>query len=113
MCTTERRYNENQLELNKNDMHEVWKTMKDIIGKINNSRKQYVDESTTKDQEKIVNTFNEYFIDFGPNVASRIKSNVNPISYISADSKKSIFIPYITEYKIATILSGINNSSPG
>ena len=52
MCTTERRYNENQLELNKNDMHEVWKTMKDIIGKIIDSRKQYVDGSTTKDQEK-------------------------------------------------------------
>ena len=27
--------------------------------------------------------------------------------------KKSISIPYITEYEIATILSGINNSSPG
>ena len=32
---------------------------------------------------------------------------------ISADSRKIIFIPYITEYEIATILSGINNSSPG
>ena len=42
------------------------------------------------------------------------KNDVNPIpiSYISAHSKNSIFIPYITEYEIVTILSGINNSSP-
>ena len=117
MRTTERRYNEDQLELNKNDLRKVWKIMKDVIGKINYSRKQdleiLVDGSTTKDPEKIVNTFNEYFVDVGPNLASRIKSDVNPISYISADSKKSIFIPYITEYEIATILSGVNNSSPG
>ena len=33
--------------------------------------------------------------------------------YISADSKKSIFIPYVTEYEITSILAGINNSSPG
>ena len=115
--TTERRYNEDQLELNKNDLRKVRKIMKDIIGKINDSRKQdleiLVDGSTTKDPEKIVNTFNEYFVDIGPNLASHIKSDVNPISYISADSKKSIFIPYITEYEIATILSGINNSSSG
>ena len=38
---------------------------------------------------------------------------INPMSYISADSKKSIFIPYVTEYEITSILSGINNSSPG
>ena len=34
------------------------------------------------------------------------------MSYISADSEKSIFIPYVTEYEITTILAGINNSSP-
>ena len=113
MRTTERRYNEDQLELNKNDLRlrKVWKIMKDIIGKINDhdSKKQdleiLVDGSITKDLEKIVNTFNEYFVGVGPNLASRITSDVNPISHISADSKKSISIPYITEYEITTILS--------
>ena len=34
-------------------------------------------------------------------------------SNMSADSKKSIFVPYVTEYEITTILAGINNSSLG
>ena len=33
MRTTERRYNEDQLELYKNDMRKVWKIMKELIGK--------------------------------------------------------------------------------
>ena len=36
----------------------------------------------------------------------------NSMSYISADSKKSIFIPYITEYENIAILASINDSSP-
>ena len=52
-------------------MRKVWKIMKVIIGKINDYRKQdleiLVDGSTTKDPEKNFNTFNEYFVDVGPN----------------------------------------------
>ena len=96
MRTTERRYNEDQLELNKNDLRKVWKIMKDIIGKINDSKKQdleiLVDGSTTKDPEKIVNTFNEYFVDVGPNLASRIKSDVNPISYIYQRILRKVYL---------------------
>ena len=117
MRTTERRYNEDQLELYKNDLRKVWKIMKEVIGKTNDSRKQdlemFVDGSISKDPKTIVNAFNDYFVDIGPQLASRINSDVNPMSYISADSKKSIFIPYVTEYEITSILSGINNSSPG
>ena len=35
---------------------------------------------TTNNLKKIVNTFNDYFVDVGPKLASRIKSDVNPIS---------------------------------
>ena len=119
MRTTERRYNEDQLELYKNDLRKVWKIMKEVIGKTNDSRKQdlemFVDGSISKDPKTIVNAFNDYFVDIGPQLASRINSDVNPMSYISADSKKSIFIPYVTEYEITSILSGINpcSAAPG
>ena len=117
MRTTERRYNEDQLELYKNDLRKVWKIMKEVIGKINDSRKQdlemFVDGSISKDPKIIGNAFNEYFVDVGLQLVSRINSDVNPLSYISVDSKKSIFIPYVIEYEITTILAGINNNSPG
>ena len=39
------------------------------------------------------------------------------MAYISANSKKSIFIPYVIEHKITTILASIkikhDNSGPG
>ena len=73
----------------------------------------FVDGSISKDPKTIVNVSNEYFVDIGPKLASRINSDVNPMSYISGDSKKSIFILYVTEYEITTILASINNSSPG
>ena len=101
----------------KNGVRKVWKIIKKVIGKPNDSRKQdlemFVDGSISKDPKTIVNAFNDYFVDVGPQLASRINSDVNPMPYISAYSKKSIFIPYVTQYNITTILSGINNSSPG
>ena len=117
MRTTERRYNEDQLELYKNDLRKVWKIMKEVIVKMNDSRKRdlemFVDGSISKDPKTIVNAFNVYFVDVGSKLASRINSDVNTMSYILADSKKSIFIPYVNEYEITTIHEGINNSSPG
>ena len=84
MRKTERRYNEDQLELYKNDLRKVWKIMKEVFGKMNDSRKQdlemFVDGSIPKDPKTIVNAFNEYFVDVGPKLASGIKSDVIYIS---------------------------------
>ena len=48
-----------------------------------NYRKQhlemFVDGSISKDPKTIVNAFNEYFVDVGPKLASRINSDSNPI----------------------------------
>ena len=69
-----------------------WKIMKEVIGKMHDSRKQdlemFVDGSISKDPKTIDNAFNEYFVDVGLKLASRINSDVNPMSYISVDSKK-------------------------
>ena len=64
MCTCERQYYENQLELNKNDLRKVWKIMKEIIGKMNESETQgfecFVGGSVAKDPGNISNVFNDY-----------------------------------------------------
>ena len=64
---------------------------------MNDSRKQdlkmFVDRSISKDPITIVHAFNEYFVDIGTKLASRINnSDVNPILYISADSKKNVYL---------------------
>ena len=64
---------------------------------MNDSRKQdlkmFVNRSISKDPITIVHAFNEYFVDIGTKLASRINnSDVNPILYISADSKKNVYL---------------------
>ena len=55
MRTTERRYNEDQLELYKNDLRKVWKIMKEVIVKMNDSRKRdlemFVDGSISRPED--------------------------------------------------------------
>ena len=50
-----------------------WKIMKEVIGKMNDSRKQdlemFVDGSISKDPKTIGNAFNEYFVDVGLKLA--------------------------------------------
>ena len=74
---TERRYHENQPELNKHDLRKSWKIMKEIIGKQIDSDKNnfecIIEGSLTKDPELISEAFNNYFTKIGPKLASKIR----------------------------------------
>ena len=67
-------------------------------------------QQLTKDVQQIAKAFNNYFTEIGPNLASKIISRVNPMSYISSSIENSIFLPHIDENEISTI---IKNSGPG
>ena len=67
-------------------------------------------QQLTKDVQQITKAFNNYFTEIGPNLASKIISGVNPMSYISSSIENSMFLPHIYEIEISTI---IKNSSPG
>ena len=91
--------------------------MKEIIGKVNKSDENnfecIIEGSLSKDVQQIANAFNNYFTEIGPNLASKIISRVNPMSYISSSIENSMFLPYIDETEISTIIKNIKNSSPG
>ena len=117
MRNSERVYYENQLELQKHDLRKSWKIMKEIIGKVNESDENnfecIIERSLAKDVQQIAKAFNNYFTDIGPNLASKIISRVNPMSYISSSIENSMFLPHIDETEISTIIKNIKNSSPG
>ena len=117
MRNSERVYYENQLELQKHDLRKSWKIMKEIIGKVNESDENnfecIIEGSLTKDVQQIAKAFNNYFTEIGPNLASKIKSRVNPMSYISSSIENSMFLPHIDETEISTIIKNIKNSSSG
>ena len=43
-------------------------------------------------------------MEIGPNLASKIISRINPMSYISSSIENSMFLPYIDETEISTII---------
>ena len=91
--------------------------MKEIIGKFTQSDENnfecIIEGSLTKDVQQIAKAFNNYFTEIGPNLASKITSRVNSMSYISSNIENSMFLPYIDETEISTIIKNINVSRLG
>ena len=84
---TEIMYFSDQLEINKNDLNKTWKILRIILGKDRNPS-------------------------FGPKLASKISSNVNPISYVQSINN-SIVIPNITCHEVYQVICSLKNSSAG
>ena len=66
----------------KNDIKNTWKTLKDVIGKtkINENRlpkKIALENKEITDQKTIAEKFNEFYVNVGPNIASKIPQNNN------------------------------------
>ena len=116
MRTAERNFYHEQLELNNQDLRKSWKIIKVIIGKNNNPSNGPIEFEVngciSSNSSIITNAFNKYFIEVGPKLASNIKSNINPTSYVSGITS-SIYIPDITEIEIRNVVNTLKNSSPG
>ena len=111
----EQGYIEEQLDLYKTDMSKSWKVIKEIIGKsktMHNSTKFNINGNPTDDEAVISNSFHNYFIHVGPQLAQQIQSHINPLNYVN-DTMKSMFIPYISEYEITETVKSLKNSSAG
>ena len=85
--------------------------MKEIIEKVNESDENnfecIIEGSLTKDVPQIAKAFNNYFMEIGPDLASKIISRVNPMSYISSSIENSMFLPHIDETEMSTKISKI------
>ena len=116
MKIMEDKYIEDQLELHKHDMRQSWKIIKEIIGKgpnFDNTNIEYnINGTITRDPILICNTFNDYFVQIGPQLAKKFDDKINPMTYIT-HTQSSIFIPYISENEIKNIIHSLKSSSPG
>ena len=74
----ERNYYKEQLEINEHDLRKSWNVIKDIIGKEgknkqNKSAEFIIDNKTSTDSYEIANHFNNYFLNVGTNLTSKIR----------------------------------------
>ena len=113
---TERKYHENQLEINKNDSTICWKITKEVIGtkhSINSDSCVFkINDTEVKDKEIICNEFNNFFVNIGSKLTSKCKSSKNPLQFVKSNMN-SMFISNITEAEVTETILDLNNSSPG
>ena len=112
----ERKHYDDQLDLYGNDNHKKWKVIKEIIAKEDRSSTMQsefiIDTVPTTNPEVIANSFNDFFVNVGKNLAENIKSDIDPLKYI-ANNLRSINTIQVTEDKILSIISAMKNSAPG
>ena len=99
-----------------NDNHKKWKVIKEIIAKEDRSSTMQsefiIDTVPTTNPEVIANSFNDFFVNVGKNLAENIKSDIDPLKYI-ANNLRRINTIQVTEDKILSIISAMKNSAPG
>ena len=92
---------------NKNNLKKVWAIIKKVINK-NKSKKKITDPN------EIANGFNDYFVNIGPTLASKIKSKgLSHRSFLHNDLYESFFLKPTYEVEIVNIISHLKEGAPG
>ena len=114
----ERDYYQAQLELHNDDLEKSWKILRLIIGKFEDTKlcrlnDFVIDGKITIDNNIITDAFNKYFISVGSVLEKQLgKSQTDPLSYVDTN-EQALRIPQIVSDEIQSVISKLNNSSPG
>ena len=102
---------------NRKNLRKSWAIIKEGISKKkeNNAAIKFnINSTVITDKKKIADTFNNFYVNIGRNLAQNIPHNdKNPISFIKNYNVNSMFFTPVSEEEIITITSSLNNSSAG
>ena len=105
-----------ELDLTKHDVSKTWGVLRQIIGltgpKVSQNLKFDYNNKIISDDTEIANAFNNSFASIGTDLASKITSTVNPMTYIS-NIENSIFVRDVTENDVWNVIAQLKNSSAG
>ena len=113
----ERAHYKEQFGIFSDDLKTSFRVLRKLICKDNghnmtNNIDFVIDKSIVADKTKIANGFNDYFVNVGSTLSSKIHCNVKPLSYVEANPN-SMVIPNLTVGDIINAISSLNNSSAG
>ena len=104
-------------EQNKNNLKKSWSIIKNLINK--NAKKSTrssfkISGRVVKNPEIISNSFNEFYINIGKNLAAKIPSNdISPTSYIKDRNEHSMYLQPTDTIEISHIIKKLKESSAG
>ena len=104
-------------EENKKNLKKSWSILKEIIGKAKSSNlctRFKVDGYFTTDKQKITDGFNKFYINVGPNLASKIPSDSRPATtYMKNRIASSMAILPVVQDEVEKIIRNLKDSSAG
>ena len=109
-------YYSHQLEMHKTDISRSWKILKNIIGKHSCRSKPTmhfnINNESVSNSTDIADSFNNFFVSIGPQLAENISCETNPLTYVN-NIERSIVILDVTCEEIKGVIHSLNNSSSG
>uniref|UniRef100_A0A8C6WF21 Reverse transcriptase domain-containing protein n=1 Tax=Neogobius melanostomus TaxID=47308 RepID=A0A8C6WF21_9GOBI len=108
-----RSYYRNMIEANKNTMKGLWKVLNQAISK-NSKTASYPDYMIKNDEKitegkNIVNAFNDYFVNIGPHLASKIAKTNNDATKYKNINAHSFFLKATNENEVIKIVKAFKN----
>ena len=66
-------------------------------------------------QKRIANGFNDFYVNIGPTLASKIgNTDIDPTDYVkSINNTSTVFLEPVDKYEISRIIKALKNYSPG
>ena len=111
-------YYNNEFNQNRSNLRKMWNTISEIIHKQKNNHtsiKICFQEKYINDQTEIANTFNDFFINIGPNVTKNIiqkdESNISYRKYINASILSSFNFQLIDDESLRKTLNSLRTKS--
>ena len=114
----ERDHYDSLLKKYKSNLKKSWAVIKDVINRKKFGKtcsKFYINNKCVSNKTLIADSFNSYFINIGPNLASHIPDVVgeSPLDMMGDRVLHSIFINPVVESEVESIIKLLKPSSPG
>ena len=107
-------YYSQKIESKKDNNTSLWQIVKDLLGtKAKNTPKTFKDgDIEISDPEKIANKFNSYFVNIGPNLASKINAPRESFKkYLNEPFHKTLFLRPTDHQEILNIVKSLKPSA--
>ena len=118
LIKAEKRYYTELLTKYKGNLRRTWTILKQVINKRKYSKVQtefkLSDGSTTKDKSIISESFNDFFVNIGPNLANKIPNqSKQPESYLGERNSFSIHLTKLEDKEFCEIILNMRNCAAG
>ena len=113
----EKVYYQTEIISNKSNLRKVWAIIKQVINKTKTSRisdKFMHNKTLISDPVNIANCFNNYFVNIGPTLASKLpKENISHRDFLPERTSASLFLEPTDEVEIKKIIRNLKKGAPG